>query len=138
MRGVFDNHTSLLRAACWTMACGMRLASHVKAQCGETRKFDWCWWDSVRGWSFLTIPFLVKTSLEMSSVSEQAPGSWTPDVIFVECHNQLLSMVPLHILIDTDRTETRCRFNSVWTLSGGCWFISLADLSSYVSPVPSV
>ena len=34
--------TSLLRAACWTMASGMRLERHVKAQCGETCKFDWC------------------------------------------------------------------------------------------------
>ena len=29
-------------AACWTMASGMRLANHVKSQCGEIRKFDWC------------------------------------------------------------------------------------------------
>ena len=34
--------TSLLCAACWTMASGMRLANHVKFQCGEVRKFDWC------------------------------------------------------------------------------------------------
>ena len=34
--------TSLLRAACWTMASGMRLERHVKAQCGETCKVDWC------------------------------------------------------------------------------------------------
>ena len=34
--------TSLLRAACWTLASGMRLASQVKFQCGEIRKFDWC------------------------------------------------------------------------------------------------
>ena len=34
--------TSLLRAACSTMASRMRLASHVKAQRGEIRKFDWC------------------------------------------------------------------------------------------------
>ena len=34
--------TSLLRAACWTMASRMRLANHVKFQCGESRKFDWC------------------------------------------------------------------------------------------------
>ena len=26
--------TSLLRAACWTMATGVRLESHMKAQCG--------------------------------------------------------------------------------------------------------
>ena len=36
------NDTSLLRAACWTMVSGMRLANHVKFQCGEIRKFDWC------------------------------------------------------------------------------------------------
>ena len=30
------------RAACWTLASGMRLANHVKFQCGESRKFDWC------------------------------------------------------------------------------------------------
>ena len=35
-------YTSLLRAACWTMASGTRLANHVKFQCGENRKFDWC------------------------------------------------------------------------------------------------
>ena len=34
--------TSLLRAACWTMASGMRLANHMKFQCGEIRKFDLC------------------------------------------------------------------------------------------------
>ena len=34
--------TSLLRAACWTMASGMRLERHVKAQCGEACKVDWC------------------------------------------------------------------------------------------------
>ena len=34
--------TSLLRAACWTIASGVRLANHVKFQCGEVRKFDWC------------------------------------------------------------------------------------------------
>ena len=34
--------TSLLRAACWTMASGMRLERHVQAQCGETCKVDWC------------------------------------------------------------------------------------------------
>ena len=39
-------------------------------------------------------------------------------------------MVPLNVLVYTDRTKTRCRFNAVWTLSGGCWCISLADLSS--------
>ena len=33
--------TSLPRA-CWTVASGMRFASHAKAQCGETRKLDWC------------------------------------------------------------------------------------------------
>ena len=40
--GFFANDTSLLRAACWTMASGMRLANHVKFQCGDIRKFDWC------------------------------------------------------------------------------------------------
>ena len=30
----------------------------------------------------------------------------------------------------TDSSETRCRFNVVWTLSGGRGCISLADLSS--------
>ena len=34
--------TYLLHAACFTMASGIRFASHMKAQCGETRKFDWC------------------------------------------------------------------------------------------------
>ena len=34
--------TSLLRAACWTMASGMKLEKHVKAQCGEACKVDWC------------------------------------------------------------------------------------------------
>ena len=30
------------RAGRWRLASGMRLASHVKAQCGEARMFDWC------------------------------------------------------------------------------------------------
>ena len=34
--------TSLLRAACWTMASGMKLEKHVKVQCGEAFKVDWC------------------------------------------------------------------------------------------------
>ena len=34
--------TSLFRSACWTLASGMRLEVHVKSQCGEIRKFDWC------------------------------------------------------------------------------------------------
>ena len=34
--------TSLLRAACWTMASGMKLEKHVKALCGEDCKVDWC------------------------------------------------------------------------------------------------
>ena len=34
--------TSLLRAACWTMASGVKLEKHVKAQCGEAGKVDWC------------------------------------------------------------------------------------------------
>ena len=34
--------TSLLRAACWTMASGMKLEKHVKALCGDDGKVDWC------------------------------------------------------------------------------------------------
>ena len=34
--------TSLLRAACWTMASGMKLEKHVKALCGDDCKVDWC------------------------------------------------------------------------------------------------
>ena len=119
--------TSLLRAACWTMASGMRLAIHVKAQCGETRRFDWCCRFCRRLEPLVDPVFGVKKSLEVSSIAEQATRSWTSDVSFLECHHQRLPMVPFYDLI-TDRTETRCRFNAVWTLSGGCWCISLADL----------
>ena len=49
--------TSLLSAACWAMASGMKLASHVKAQCGETRQFDCC-----------------------CEILSEAEMSWTPDV----------------------------------------------------------
>ena len=34
--------TSFLRAACWTMASGMKLEKHVKALCGDDCKVDWC------------------------------------------------------------------------------------------------
>ena len=34
--------TSLLRAACWTMASGMKLEKHVKALSGDDCKVDWC------------------------------------------------------------------------------------------------
>ena len=33
---------SVHRAACWTVASGMRLANHVKFQCAKIRKFGWC------------------------------------------------------------------------------------------------
>ena len=32
----------MLRAACWTMAFGMKLEKHVNALCGEDCKVDWC------------------------------------------------------------------------------------------------
>ena len=34
--------TSLLRAACWTMASGMKLEKNFKALCGDDCKIDWC------------------------------------------------------------------------------------------------
>ena len=54
----------------------------------------------------------------MSSVAEQATRSWTSDVDLFGCHHQLLSMVPFYVLMYIDSTETRFRFNAVWTLSG--------------------
>ena len=113
--------TSLLRAACWTTASGMRLASHVKVQCGETRKLGWCCEILLEAGARLS----VKKSLEVSSVVEQATRSWTSDVSFLEP-----PAVQFYVLIHSDRMETRCRFIAVWTLSGGCWCISLADLYS--------
>ena len=61
--------TSLLRAACWTMASGMKLEKHVKAQCGEACKVDWC----CEILSESGVPcgprFRSKKSTEMSSVT---------------------------------------------------------------------
>ena len=129
--------TSLLRAACWTMASGMRLERHVKAQCGETSKFDWC----CEILSEYGVPcgsrFRSKKSLEMSSVAEQITWTWSSDVSFCECHHQLLSMVSFNVRVYTDCSETCC-CDVVWSLQGGRGCISLANLSFSVSAVPIV
>ena len=76
------------------------------------------------------MPFSVEKSSEVSSVAEQTKSSWSSDISSLECHHQILSMVPLHVLNDTESTKTRCCFTVVWTLSGRCGCISLADFSS--------
>ena len=68
------------------------------------------------------IPFSVEKSLELSSFAEQSTQSWTSDIGLLNCHHQLLSMVLFCILNHIDSTETRCRFNVVWSLSGGRGF----------------
>ena len=61
--------TSLLRAACWTMASGMKLEKHVKAQCGEDRKVDWCCEILSESGVRCGLRFRSKKSTEMSSVA---------------------------------------------------------------------
>ena len=61
--------TSLLRAACWTMASGMKLETHVKAQCGEACKVDWCCEILSESGVPCGLRFRSKKSTEMSSVT---------------------------------------------------------------------
>ena len=122
--------TSLLPAACWVMASGMRLAILVKFQCGEIRKFGWCCGILWEAGALCGSRFQSTESLEVSSVPEQSTRSWTSDIGLLKCHHQLLSIVPFYILNHTDSTETRCRFNVLWSLSVGRRCISLAYLFS--------
>ena len=111
--------TSLLRAACRTLASVVRLANHVKFRCGESRKFDWCCEIPPETGAPCGSRFQSKRALRCYSVAEHVTWSWKSDAGFPECHHQLLSMVSFYILNHTDSTETHCRFNVVWTLSGG-------------------
>ena len=63
--------TSLLRAACWTMAPGMKLEKHVKAQCGEACKVYWCCEILSESGVPCGLRFRSKESTEMSSVAQQ-------------------------------------------------------------------
>ena len=94
---------------------GVRLANHVKFQCGEIRKFDWCCEILSEAGAPCGSRFQSKKSFEVSPVAEQPARSWTSDIGLLKCHHQLLSMVPLYILNRIDSTETRCRFNVVWS-----------------------
>ena len=60
-----------------------------------------------------------KRALRCHQLAEQSTRSWTSDIGLLKCHHQLLSMVSLYMLNHTDSTETRCRFNVIWPLSGG-------------------
>ena len=100
--------TSLLRAACWTMASGMKLEKHVKALCGRRLQCRLVLRDFVGVWNTLWATISVKKSTEMSSAAQQISWTWSSDVNFCECHYQLLSMVSFHVRDYTDCTETCC------------------------------
>ena len=100
--------TSLLRAACWTMASGMKLEKHVKALCGEDCKVDWCCEILSESGVPHGLRFRSNKSTEMSSVAEQITWTWSSDVNFCKCHHQLLSMVSFHVRDYTDCTEACC------------------------------
>ena len=110
--------TSLLRADCWTMASGMRLASRVNFQCGEIRKFDWCCEILLEAGAPCGSHLSAERSLEVSSVSEQ---SSVFSSVITNCCPWCRSTFST-----TDSTETRCPFNVVWSLDAGAfpWPIS--------------
>ena len=107
--------TSLLRAACWTMASGMKLEKHVKALCGDDCKVDWCCEILSESGVPCGLRFRSKKALRCHQLRSRS-WTWSSDVNFCECHHQLLSMVSFHVRDYTDCTETCCCCDVVWSL----------------------
>ena len=109
--------TSLLRAACWTMASGMRLANHVKCQCGEIRKFDGCCEVLSEAGAPYGSRFQSKRALKCHQLRSNPHGhgrqtSVFPSVITNYCP---WCRAPFSTTLKTPRQAAR--FNVVWSIS---------------------